>query len=79
MDITRRFERRIPGSNPGGDTNLNINAPIAQLVEQLALNETVPGSNPGGRTCLYYCQLLLSLKKSYNRRHKSVGFEPDRL
>ena len=24
--------------------------PIAQLVEQLALNETVPGSNPGGRT-----------------------------
>ncbi len=23
-------------------------APIAQLVEQLALNETVPGSSPGG-------------------------------
>ena len=25
-------------------------APIAQLVEQLALNEKVPGPNPGGRT-----------------------------
>ena len=27
------------------------NAPIAQLAEQLALNEKVPGSIPGGRTC----------------------------
>lgn len=27
------------------------NAPIAQLVELLALNEKVPGSNPGGGTC----------------------------
>ena len=25
-------------------------APIAQLVEQLPLKETVPGSSPGGRT-----------------------------
>ena len=26
------------------------NAPIAQLVEQLPLKETVPGPSPGGRT-----------------------------
>ena len=44
-------------------------APIAQLVEQLALNETVVGSNPTGRTitknkgylpCLFCYQCVLS-------------------
>ena len=41
------FNRRTPGSNPGGDT---IYAPIAQLVEHLTFNQGVVGSIPTGGT-----------------------------
>ena len=34
-------------------------APLAQLVEQLALNQTVGGSNPSRRTEYYYLQLTI--------------------
>lgn len=43
-----------PGRNPLSNRKEEIKmrniAPIAQLVEQLALNETVAGSNPARRT-----------------------------
>lgn len=34
-------------------------APLAQLAEQLTLNQRVPGSSPGGRTFSFYGKLWL--------------------
>ena len=60
MDITPAFEAVNGGSNPPGRI-----PPIAQLAEQLALNEKVSGSIPDGRTWsrVSYSGLLYFLAK----------------
>lgn len=45
-------KKTVGGSSPSSRAKI---APIAQLVEQLTLNQYVPGSNPGGRF-FYYSQ-----------------------
>ena len=35
-------------------------APLAQLAEQLTLNQRVPGSSPGGRTFRFGARISLS-------------------
>jgi hypothetical protein len=49
MDITTGFEPVVGGSNPSEGIDRRY-APLAQLVEQLPLKQTVGGSNPSRRT-----------------------------
>ena len=41
MDITRRFERRIPGSNPGGGTKFKARTLSSNLYERWKNNGSV--------------------------------------
>gem|GEM_PF-1378699 len=53
-------------------------APIAQLVEQLPLKETVPGSSPGRRTKFVFSQLSTGSETRTHTRvfRLSPGFKP---
>ncbi len=72
MDRATPFEGGDLGSTPGGGT-FKINPPIAQLVEQIPLKDTVQGSSPCGRTTKDKTDIKLVLSFVDHKDSNKIG------